>query len=95
MVAESKGGIVAVGRLTRESGGGSAAEFAVQVARDWQKAGLGEAIMRQLASIAKSEGIASMGAGILAGETGMEKLCRKLGFKVEDTASGLRADLAL
>jgi acetyltransferase len=82
LVAEAKGLIAAVGRLTRVSGT-SEAEFAVQVAQDWQRQGLGRQMMKRLMDVAVKEGLRRIRAGIYTGEDAMLQLCLRLGFEVE------------
>jgi len=95
MLAVHNGDVVAVGRLTREPGLGTSAEFAMQVATDWQQMGLGKELMKRLMSVARSEGIRRLNAGILPGEEGMLKLCRTLGFQMQESEGRTLAELEL
>ena len=57
-------------------------EFAIVVADEWQRAGLGRYMMAQLIEVARTRGLASMSGEILAGNVGMQKLAVQLGFEV-------------
>ena len=59
------------------------AEFAVTVADDWQGCGLGSLLMRDLLSAARSRGITCIEGHVLAENTQMLHLARKLGFSVQ------------
>jgi acetyltransferase len=82
LVAESAdGGIVAVGRLTREHSSAEA-EFALLVSDDWHEHGLGTELLRRLVSLARNEGIRRVFGEILAENRAMQEICRQLGFDV-------------
>ena len=82
LVAESSnGGIVAVGRLTREHSSAEA-EFALLVSDAWQERGLGTELLRRLVSLARNEGIRRVFGEILAENHAMQEICRQLGFEV-------------
>jgi acetyltransferase len=67
----------------------------MQVATDWQQMGLGKELMKRLMSVARSEGIRRLNAGILPGEEGMLKLCRTLGFQMQESEGRTLAELEL
>jgi acetyltransferase len=94
LVAEAGKQIVGVGRLTREMGG-SGAEFALQVAADWQGQGLGKQLMKRLLAVAEAEGLRRIHAGIFQGEEAMLSICKKLGFKAEPEGEVTRVSLEL
>jgi acetyltransferase len=77
---------------------GESCEFALVVADDWQRKGLGRRMMEQLIGVARARGLRSMVGHVLAENHGMLSLCRKLGFAIGDSAEGpmvKRAALAL
>jgi acetyltransferase len=83
LVAESANAdIVAVGRLAREQSSAAKAEFALLVSDAWHHRGLGTELLRRLILLAGDEGIASVFGEILPENDGMQKICRKLGFKL-------------
>ena len=57
-------------------------EFALAVADDWQKQGIGRQLMQRLMSIARDRGIEIMEGEVLANNTKMLHLCERLGFLV-------------
>ena len=63
-------------------------DFAVVVADEWQRAGLGERLVRTLVCIARAAGIARIDGDILAENEGMKRLMLKLGFRVTHHADG-------
>ena len=60
-----------------------ACEFALVVADDWQGHGIGHLMMSSLFAAAEEQGLKIMRGEVLAGNKGMLKLMRKLGFSVE------------
>ena len=77
--AEEK--IVGVARLMSKAGG-IEPEFAVVVADPWQGKGIGVALMEHLIAIAKERGMTSIWGLVLAENTHMLTLARKLGFAI-------------
>ena len=73
--------IIAVGRLTKLQGTDDG-EFAMLVQDDYQRQGIGTELLRRLIEIGEAEGLARITADILAQNTPMQKLCRKLGFTI-------------
>jgi RimJ/RimL family protein N-acetyltransferase len=63
-------------------------DFAVVVADEWQRFGLGERLVRTLVCIARAAGIARIEGDILAENEGMKRLMLKLGFRVTHHADG-------
>jgi len=57
-------------------------EFALAVADNWQKQGIGRQLMQRLMSIARDRGIEIMEGEVLANNTKMLHLCERLGFLV-------------
>jgi acetyltransferase len=58
-------------------------EFAVAVADDWAKAGLGRALMEQLIGAARRRGLAEMCGYVLAENRAMLGLAKRLGFSIK------------
>ncbi len=81
LVAEREGEIMAVGRL-HKSRASRDAEFALVVADPHQHKGLGTAILERLIDVARSEGLARVTADIHGDNAAMQRIVRKLGFKI-------------
>ena len=62
---------------------GETCEFAVTVADSWQGAGLASRLMRELIQGARARGLKHMEGFVLAGNTGVLTLARRLGFTVK------------
>jgi len=62
-------------------------EYAIVLADDWQKRGLGRLMMERLIEVARGAGLESMSGWVLADNRGMLALCHKLGFR-EHTEPG-------
>ncbi len=58
------------------------AEFAIQVARAWQRQGLGRALLRKLLNYLRERGTEEVVAQCLVENVGMASLARSLGFEV-------------
>jgi acetyltransferase len=76
--------ILAVGRLSKEHGGGEA-EFAVLVSDEWQQRGLGTELTRRCLEIARAEGIGAVVASVLPGNFDMLTIFQRLGFQISTT----------
>ena len=76
-----EGALVAVGRLTKRAGTDEG-EFAMLVQDDHQRQGIGTELLRRLVEVGRDEGLARITADVLAQNTAMQKLCRKLGFTI-------------
>jgi acetyltransferase len=61
---------------------GQSCEFALTVADDMQKKGIGRQLMQMLMNIARDRGLAIMEGDVLAENRKMLRLCEKLGFRV-------------
>lgn len=62
-------------------------EFALTVADDWQKKGIGRQLMQRLMSVAKDRGIETMEGEVLSNNSKMLKLCERLGYRVAHDSS--------
>ncbi|MEX0652725.1 MAG: bifunctional acetate--CoA ligase family protein/GNAT family N-acetyltransferase [Phycisphaeraceae bacterium] len=76
--------ILGVGRLTRLPGT-DRAEFAVVVSDTFQRKGLGMELLRRLIAIARAEGVAVLEADILPANLAMQRVSKRMGFKLEQS----------
>jgi acetyltransferase len=77
---------------------GESCEFAIVIADDWHRKGLGRRLMTQLIDVARVRGLRTMIGHVLAENRGMLTLCQGLGFVIGDSPEGpmlKRATLAL
>jgi acetyltransferase len=83
MVAGERGGgkEVAVARYVANPDG-TTCEFAIVIADEWQRMGLGRYLMTQLIEVARARGLAIMSGEILASNQGMLKLAGQMGFEI-------------
>jgi GNAT superfamily N-acetyltransferase len=80
---------LAVARYVRSAENPGEAEFAVAVADDWQRRGLGTALLRQLAARARAEGITRFTGFVLEDNEPMRGLLQSLGeVKQRDAHDG-------
>ncbi|QSV56080.1 MAG: bifunctional acetate--CoA ligase family protein/GNAT family N-acetyltransferase [Dolichospermum sp. UKL201] len=88
--------ILAVGRLSKLHGS-NAAEFAMLVSDKFQDQGLGTELLRRLLEVGKNERSCCIYADILADNSGMQRVCEKLGFQITNTSDTtvLRAEIKL
>jgi acetyltransferase len=88
--------ILGVGRLSKLPGTTSA-EFALLVSDRWQNRGLGTRLLSSLIDVARDEKLSELVAEILPENSEMQRLCRRLGFTVEQDLEDLtcRATLRL
>ncbi len=88
--------ILAVGRLSKLNGK-QEAEFALIISDRHQCQGLGSELLRQLLQIGRDEHLKKISAEILAENTAMQHVCKKLGFQIKHTedTSVLRAEIQL
>jgi acetyltransferase len=88
--------IIAHGQLTKLHGSNDA-EFAIQVRDEYQGTGLGTELLQRLLEIARNENIERVLAEIMPENTGMRRICTKLGFtfsRIEETQT-LLAEIQL
>jgi acetyltransferase len=74
--------IVGVARLTVLPGG-ETGEFAIVVADRWQHRGFGRTLMRRLIEFGESLGLVAIVGDVLPDNIAMQRLCRRLGFRIE------------
>jgi acetyltransferase len=68
---------------------GESCEFAIVIADDWHRKGLGRRLMGQLIDVARARGLRSMIGHVLAENRGMLQLCQGLGFSITDSIEGM------
>jgi acetyltransferase len=88
--------ILGVGRLTKQPGSDEA-EFGVLVADPVQKSGLGTELVRRLVAIGREEKIRRITADMLPDNYAMQKICERLGFRLEHVPEDdvVRAEIEL
>ena len=88
--------IIGVGRLSKQHLRPEA-EFSMLVSDAFQKQGLGAEFLRRLIQVARDSKLERIGAEILSQNTGMQAVCRKLGFQLSDMPEDgiIRANLEL
>jgi acetyltransferase len=74
--------LIGVGRLSKTPGQ-TEAEFAVLVSDPHQHQGLGTELLRRVLQVAKDEKVSRVTADILPDNSEMQKVCEKLGFKLQ------------
>lgn len=68
---------------------GISCEYAIVLADDWQRRGLGRRMMAALIAIARDRGLHTMIGYVSGNNHGMLSLCRELGFTVADIGDDL------
>ncbi|MFN6535697.1 MAG: bifunctional acetate--CoA ligase family protein/GNAT family N-acetyltransferase [Nostoc sp. EkiNYC01] len=76
--------ILAVGRLSKIHGTNEA-EFAIVVSDRSQCQGIGTELLQRLLQVSRDEQLNKITADILVDNYGMQKVCEKLGFRIERT----------
>ncbi|NWG75832.1 MAG: GNAT family N-acetyltransferase, partial [Rubrivivax sp.] len=66
--------------------GSTGCEYAIVVADRWQRTGLGSVLMVELMRAARERGLREIHGVVLAGNRGMLRLARQLGFQVQPQA---------
>jgi len=87
--------IIAVGRLSKLAG--AKAEFAIVVADQFQRQGMGAELLSRLVQIGRDEKLRQSKADILPENRGMQRVSEKLGFQLRTQADGslVRAEINL
>jgi acetyltransferase len=94
---ETPGGheILGIGRLSRTLEDGTA-DFAVLVSDAFQYQGLGTELLTKLVHVAEGEGLGRISGSVMSGNSGMQKICREVGFQLHRLPDGdYRADMVL
>lgn len=76
--------VVGLGEYARS---GAAAEIAFAVGDDFQRCGIATRLLRQLAAIARGNGVAQLEADVLAENTPMLKVFRRCGLRLRESNS--------
>jgi acetyltransferase len=79
--------IIGVARLSKARGLNEA-EFAMIIGDPWQKHGLGTEMLKRLIQIGKNEKLKRITAEIMSDNAGMQRVSRKVGFKIIREAGG-------
>lgn len=77
---------------------GVTCEYAIVIADDWHRRGLGRRMMGQLIEVARRRGLEAMVGHVMSSNRGMLELCQELGFVISDSSDDpmvKRATLAL
>lgn len=74
---------------------GSRAEFAVAICDDWQGQGIGAALLAQCLAVARNQGMKQIMGFVLAENTQMLKLGKKLGFKIKRVQESSEFELTI
>jgi acetyltransferase len=72
---------------------GISCEFAIVIADNWQRRGLGRRMMTQLIDVARARGLQTMSGDVLGSNHGMLNLCLSMGFVISDDADDVMAKL--
>lgn len=64
---------------------GATCEYAIVVADDWHRRGLGRRMMAQLIEVARRRGLQAMVGHVMASNRGMLELCQELGFEIAES----------
>ena len=86
--------ILAIGRLSKVHQT-SEAEFAILVSDAWQGHGFGAELLRRLVEIGRDEKLSRIVATILSDNVAMQRVSRKIGFKLKRVESEFSAELDL
>jgi len=96
LVAERGAGreLVAVGRINKVRGANEA-EFALLVGDPWQGHGLGQVMLEDLLMAGRREGLSRIFGTVLAANLPMQRVCRKVGFRLRRQGDEVAAEIAL
>lgn len=86
--------LLAIARLMRQHGTAEA-EFALLVSDLYQRHGIGLELMSRLLAIGRAEGVRRIVGYILPENTGMRRICEKLGFKTRRADGMIEAAISL
>ena len=64
---------------------GVTCEYAIVIADDWHRRGLGRRMMAQLIEVARRRGLQAMVGHVMASNRGMLELCQELGFEIAES----------
>ena len=88
--------IIGVGRIIKDAGANEA-EFAILIADQFQRKGLGTELLKRLIQVARDEKLQYLTGDILPENLGMQAVCKQLGMTVRYSSEDrlMRAELAL
>lgn len=86
--------LLAIGRLSKLHGLNEA-EFALLVSDPYQKRGLGTTLLQRLVQIGRDEGLSRITAEVLPENFAMQRVCEKVGFKLQRNSDLVRAEIQL
>jgi acetyltransferase len=92
--ATGKHEILAVGRLSK-SHGMNEAEFSLMVSDPFQRQGLGTEVLRRLLQVGRDEQLQRITAEILPENTAMQRVCEKVGFRLDRAIDLVKAEIDL
>ncbi len=92
-----EGEVIGVARYARDAADAERADIAVVVEDRWQRRGLGRALTRRLAAVARRRGIAAFHADLLSENRGAIRLLRGLSAatRFRSSAGAMEADVPL
>ncbi len=85
LIAEDKGTIMGIGRLTKV-GNGKTCDLKMMIGDAFHGQGLGTLLVQELIAIARKEGVEEIHATVLSENSGMLHILKKLGFTLKDEA---------
>ncbi len=94
LMGEDPEKIIGVSRIIGYSDG-SRAEFAVAICDDWQGQGIGAVLLAQCLAVARNQGKKQIMGFVLAENTQMLKLGKKLGFKIKRVQESSEFELTI
>jgi acetyltransferase len=86
--------IIAGGRLSKVFERNES-EFALLISDNYQRQGIGTELLKRLIEVGRDEGTASIVAYMLPTNTGMKRICERLGFVFSTEDDSLKAELNL
>jgi acetyltransferase len=88
-VLDTEGSIIAIGRLAPVRDKTGACEVALVVADDWQKRGVGTALLERLVAVATALGYADVQATTLLSNRPISKVLSRVGFRSSGVSAGV------
>jgi acetyltransferase len=87
--------IIAIARLSKPRSDAEEAEFSMLVSDRYQGQGLGTELLGRLLAIARDEKLRRVAADILPDNLGMQRICERLGFRLERRDDVIHAEIEL
>ena len=82
VVANGRERQIGVARYAKDKDGSDEAEFAIVLADDWQRRGLGSKLLSSLLAVARRQGLRRVVGIALSTNSGMLALARRMGFRL-------------